>query len=173
VLDIDPSGGADIVCDARELVHQKAAQFDAVYCSHNLEHYYHHEVPRVLAGFLRILKPNGFAEIRVPDLIAAMKRMLSKGMDIEDELYVSAAGPISVRDMIYGSARLIERGGSDFMAHRTGFTERSLGDKLHQAGFQEIWLVPGPYEICAFAFKNPATPQQLQQLKLALTTEPG
>jgi predicted SAM-dependent methyltransferase len=44
-----------------------------VYCSHNLEHYYHHEVPRVLAGSLHVLKPHGFAEIRVPDVEAVCR----------------------------------------------------------------------------------------------------
>lgn len=53
------------------------------------------------------------------------------------------------------------------MAHKTGFTRKSLGEKLYQAGFYEIWMVPGPYEICAFAFKGAATPLQLQYLKLA------
>lgn len=167
VLDIDPRSGADIVCDARELLLQEAEQYDAVYCSHNLEHYYHHDVPRVLSGFLNILKPSGFAEIRVPDLVAVTKKMIRDGLDLEDELYVSPAGPITIRDVIYGSARLIEQGGNDFMLHKTGFTHKSLGEKLHQAGFKEIWFVPGPYEICAFAFKSPATPLQLQQLKLS------
>lgn len=169
VLDIDPRGGADIVCDARELWLQDAEQYDAVYCSHNLEHYYHHEVPRVLAGFLNILKPAGFAEIRVPDLAAVMKKMIQDGADLEDELYVSPAGPITIRDVIYGSAKLIERAGNDYMQHKTGFTQKSLGDRLHQSGFREIWFVPGLYEICAFAFKNPAASIQLQQLKLAQT----
>lgn len=169
VLDIDPRGGADIVCDARELLLQEAEQYNAVYCSHNLEHYYHHDVPRVLAGFLNILKPTGFAEIRVPDLVAVMNKMIRGGLDLEDVLYDSPAGPITIRDVIYGSAKLIERGGSDFMLHKTGFTQKSLGEKLHQAGFKEIWFVAGPYEICAFAFKSPATPVQLQQLKLTQT----
>jgi hypothetical protein len=53
------------------------------------------------------------------------------------------------------------------MAHKTGFTRKSLGEKLYQAGFYEIWMVPGPYEICAFAFKGAATPLQLQYLKRA------
>src|SRR6266446_7887238 len=44
-----------------------ASQFDAVYCSHNLEHYYRHDGATVLRGFLHVLKPDGFAEIKVPD----------------------------------------------------------------------------------------------------------
>ena len=52
LLDIDPKGSPDIVCDARKLTTLDATQFDAVYCSHNLEHYYRHDVSLVLAGFL-------------------------------------------------------------------------------------------------------------------------
>lgn len=51
LLDIDPGSGADIVCDARRLDTLPPAQFDAIYCSHNLEHYYAHDVPKVVAGF--------------------------------------------------------------------------------------------------------------------------
>ena len=37
LLDIDPRGSPDIVCDARNLTTLDGGQFDAVYCSHNLE----------------------------------------------------------------------------------------------------------------------------------------
>jgi hypothetical protein len=52
LLDIDPTGQPDIVCDARRLETLPADQFDAIYCSHNLEHYYHHDVAKV-CGHLR------------------------------------------------------------------------------------------------------------------------
>ena len=74
LLDIDPAGAPDIVCDARELQALPAASYDAVYCSHNLEHYFRHDLPRVLAGFLHVLKPDGFADIRVPDMLAHLGR---------------------------------------------------------------------------------------------------
>ena len=35
LLDIDPRGKPDIVCDARELQSLEGGQFDAIYCSHN------------------------------------------------------------------------------------------------------------------------------------------
>src|SRR5690242_19686229 len=94
ILDIDPVGKPDIVCDARTMKTLPAAQFDAIYCSHNLEHYFAHDVANVLAGFMHVLKPDGFAEIRVPDLDLVMKTYVEKKMDIEDVLYESGAGPI-------------------------------------------------------------------------------
>src|SRR5438093_11913770 len=64
LLDIDPRGDPDVLCDARELDSLEAEQYEAVYCSHNLEHYYKHDGAKVLKGFLHVLKPQGFAEIR-------------------------------------------------------------------------------------------------------------
>ncbi len=48
LLDIDPRGNPDIVCDARELMSMSKNEYDAIYCSHNLEHYYRHDVRKVL-----------------------------------------------------------------------------------------------------------------------------
>ncbi len=104
MLDIDPKGSPDIVCDARRLTDLESAGFDAVYCSHNLEHYYRHDVPLVLAGFLHVLKPGGFAHIRVPDLLAVMRKTLENQLDLEDTLYQAKAGPIMVLDVLYGYA---------------------------------------------------------------------
>src|SRR4051812_22159143 len=109
VLDIDPRGEPDIVCDARELTALPAHLYHAVYCSHNLEHYPHHDVPKVLTGFLHVLKPGGFAHIRVPDIGELMRTVVEKALDIEDVLYESPAVPISVRDVIYGYGAKIEK----------------------------------------------------------------
>lgn len=167
ILDIEPAGDPDIICDARELHLLPAAQFDAVYCSHNLEHYYRHEVPQVLSGFLHVLKPNGFAEIRVPDIRASILTMLDGNLDIEDEAYTSAAGAITFRDIVYGSAKLIEKSRNDFMAHKTGFSRKSLGDTILAAGFTEIWTMPTPpYEVWMIAFRQAPTQRQKQILNI-------
>ena len=42
LLDIDRKGNPDIVLDARKLTQLAPAAYDAVYCAHNLEHYYRH-----------------------------------------------------------------------------------------------------------------------------------
>ena len=73
LLDIDPRGKPDVVCDARELTSLAGATYDSVYCSHNLEHYYRHDVGKVLAGFLHVLKPEGFVFARVPDIGMVMR----------------------------------------------------------------------------------------------------
>lgn len=166
LLDIDPTGAPDIVCDARRLDTLPAATFDAVYCSHNLEHYHRHEVPRVLAGFRHVLKDGGFAHVRVPDLGALMKLVVDKGLDPEDVLYKAPAGPVRVLDVIYGYGPQIERSGQDFFCHRTGFTRASLTRTLAAAGFSPVYSRLGRLEVAAIAFKGEPTPETIARFKL-------
>ena len=168
LLDIDAAGNPEILCDARQLSTLEAAQFDAVYCSHNLEHYYKHDVAKVLNGFLHVLKLDGFAEIRVPNLKSVMKHVVATGLDVEDTLYISPSGPISVRDVIYGFGKEIESSGVDFYAHKTGFTPASLRVALVQAGFQRVFVIEGEgaFEVRAVAFKREPSEQQRATLRL-------
>jgi hypothetical protein len=154
LLDIDPTGSPDIVCDARKLTTLEAGQFDAIYCSHNLEHYYAHDVPVVLAGFLHVLKDGGFAHIKVPDIGEVMQIAVEGDMDIEDVLYESEVGPITVMDVLYGYGAQIEQSGEDFYAHKTGFTKKSLLKALQNSGFSESCAWDAPLEIKALAFKG-------------------
>ena len=154
LLDIDPKGSPDIVCDARKLTSLDAGQFDAVYCSHNLEHYFRHDVPKVLAGFLHVLKDGGFAQILVPDIAEVMRVTIERGLDIDDILYQAPAGPIMVLDVLYGYSVEIERSGQEFFAHKTGFTQKSLSNALQRAGFSKTYSKVGNLEINALAFKG-------------------
>lgn len=158
LLDIDPRGSPDIVCDARKLTTLDAAQFDAVYCSHNLEHYYRHDVQKVLAGFLHVIKDNGFVHIRVPDIQEVMRVTLERDLDIDDILYQSPAGPIMVLDVLYGYSVEIERSGQHFFGHKTGFTKKSLEKALARAGFPNVYSATGNFEVGALAFKQPPDP---------------
>jgi ubiquinone/menaquinone biosynthesis C-methylase UbiE len=164
LLDIDPKGSPDIVCDARKLTTLDATQFDAVYSSHNLEHYYRHDVSLVLAGFLHVLKEGGFAHIRVPDINEVMRVTIERGLDIDDILYQSPAGPIMVLDVLYGYSVEIEKSGQDFFAHKTGFTQKSLNNALQRAGFSKIYSGVGDLEINVFAFKG--VPDQITRTLL-------
>lgn len=168
LLDIDPLTGADLVLDARQLGTLPGSLFDAVYCSHNLEHYYQHDVSKVLAGFLHVLKPDGFAEIHVPDMQQVMRHFVENGSDIHGILYQSPAGPISVHDVMYGWGQQIAASGVDFYAHKTGFTPNSLRQALLAAGFSEVWLNASntQFAIGAVAFKQ--TPTAAQRLLLNL-----
>ncbi len=159
LLDIDPKGQPDIVCDARQLSGLPAAQFDAVYCSHNLEHYYRHDVPRVLAGILHVMKDGGFVQIRVPDLTELMRVTVSQGLDVDDVLYTSPAGPVMILDVLYGHSPTIERSGEEFFAHKTGFTQKSLSNAVARAGFSSMFCMTGNLEINLIAFKGKPDPE--------------
>ena len=159
LLDIDPKGQPDIVCDARQLSGLPAAQFDAVYCSHNLEHYYRHDVPRVLAGILHVMKDGGFVQIRVPDLTELMRVTVSQGLDVDDVLYTSPAGQVMVLDVLYGHSPTIERSGEEFFAHKTGFTQKSLSNAVARAGFSSMFCMTGNLEINLIAFKGKPDPE--------------
>lgn len=173
LLDIDPTGNPDIVCDARQLSTLPPGQYDAIYCSHNLEHYYRHDVAKVLAGFCHMLKPEGFAHIRVPDMTEVMRRAVQESLDIEDTLYQSGMGPISVLDVIYGHGQQIERSGCEFFAHKTGFTCKSLTAALGRGGFTHACINAQGLEIGAFAFKQAPSQALIKTLGLATAPELG
>ena len=162
LLDIDPVGKPDIVLDGRKLTELPAGQFDAILCSHNLEHYFRHDVPKVLGGFFHVLKPGGFAQILVPDLMELMRRTVQGNLDLEEQLYLSNAGPIAPLDVIYGLGRQIETSGADFFAHKTGFSAQSLTRAVEKAGFGPNFAKVGDLEINLIAFKGKPDPEYLR-----------
>jgi SAM-dependent methyltransferase len=157
LLDIDPRGQPDVVCDARALTSLPGGIYDSVYCSHNLEHYHRHDAVKVLAGFTHVLKPDGFVLLRVPDLGLVMQTVVEKNLDIDDVLYQAPAGLITVRDVLYGYGVEIERSGNDFYAHKTGFTQKSLKAFLEANGFPWVLTGSGSWEVTALAFMNEPT----------------
>ncbi|HXA46134.1 MAG TPA: methyltransferase domain-containing protein, partial [Burkholderiaceae bacterium] len=171
LLDIDPRGKPDVCCDARLLTQPPGDQYDAIYCSHNLEHYYRHDVVKVLAGFRHVLKDGGFAQIAVPDMAELMKRVVEGSLDIEDKLYDSAMGPIHVVDVIYGHSGEIESSGNEFYAHKTGFTQKSLMARLSASGFSSVISEKGDLEIFAIGFKNEPSQHASELFNLRLKAD--
>ncbi|PID77720.1 MAG: hypothetical protein CSB24_00090 [Deltaproteobacteria bacterium] len=166
LLDINPDAKPDILLDARKLTTLAPACYDAVYNSHNLEHFPAHEVPQILAGFFHILKPDGFAEIHVPDLQAVAEHWVKNNMDISDVLYHSPAGPIKIREVFYGHEAAMA-GGNSFMAHSTGFSQKSLGQELIRAGFHIIKMQKGNFNLRAVAFRLEPSHNILRKLGLS------
>ncbi|HEY5292882.1 MAG TPA: glycosyltransferase [Burkholderiales bacterium] len=168
LLDVKAADGVDLVRDARELGSLEAGAFDAIYCSHNLEHYYRHDVDRVLQGFRHVLKPGGFAEIRVPDIGGLIKLLAERELDIEQEIYISQAGAITAHDMIYGYGPEIQSSGQDFYAHKTGFSRDSLIRALYSNGLTRIHFAQqlSVFELHVFAFAEEADPALLVALGL-------
>ena len=148
-LDIDPNVKPDIVADMTDMGMIKNNTIDAIFSSHNLEHLETHMVPIALKEMLRILKFGGFILVNLPDLETIAKLILDG--KLENTLYNSLAGPVSPLDMLFGHNLSIQKGNS-FMAHRTGFTAKRLGNLLIQAGFKEVRIIHGDnYDLWAIA----------------------
>jgi len=135
VLDIDPEVKPDLCMDARDIARIDEASYDAVFCSHNLEHFYAHEVPDLLKGFRHVLKPGGFVEIHVPDLHEVAKGLVTH--EPTDVAYEVDAGPVTYHDIIYGW-NVAMSAGNPFYAHKCGFTANSLGRAVFSAGFDKV-----------------------------------
>ncbi|MGQ4275118.1 class I SAM-dependent methyltransferase [Terrihabitans sp. B22-R8] len=154
-MDVDPGASPDLIGDitnSQDLV--EAGSFDAVWCSHVLEHLHTHELPGALQEILRILKPDGFLLMNSPDLETVAELVLEHGLD--HVAYRSPAGPISLLDIIYGHSASIARG-KPYMAHNSGFTAERAGDQLIQAGFETAFVRRGEYiDIWAVGLKSAA-----------------
>jgi SAM-dependent methyltransferase len=157
--DIDKFVKPDLVGSIVDLGAIGDATFDAIWCSHNLEHLHTHDVPRALAEFRRVLKLDGFALICTPDL-ESIAELVVDGR-LEDVAYQSPAGPITALDMLYGLSVSIERGNS-FMCHKTGFTTDRLGRLLVASGFSEVLVKRGSsYDLWAVALMPEANKENL------------
>jgi SAM-dependent methyltransferase len=159
-VDIDPQSKPDVIASITDLETAFSPKsFDAIWSSHTLEHLYTHEVPAALAEFRRVLKPNGFALITSPDLEAVVSLMLDHGLD--DVAYTSPAGPITPLDMLFGHSASIALG-HHYMAHKTGFTEKSLAQRLVDAGFPTVLIKREGLDLWALAFMHEADQARIQ-----------
>ncbi len=122
-LDIDPECSPDMVGSMANLDLIGDGEFDAVYTSHALEHLTVDDSAMALREFRRILKPDGFLLVIVPDLEGIRPT--------RDVVYECPAGPITGMDMIYG----YKVGDNPWMQHRCGFVSASLAQALADAGF--------------------------------------
>ena len=150
-LDLDPAVQPDIVCSITDMGPVSANTIDAVWSSHNLEHLQRHEVPLALGEFIRVLKPRGLLLLTLPDLQQVAQLVVDD--KLEDLAYQSPSGPVTPLDMIFGHRASLARG-NRYMAHRTGFTARTLHQALVEAGFVEVRLrVGGSFDLWATAVK--------------------
>ena len=152
-VDINPEVNPDILGNMKDLSKVQNNYYDSVFSSHSIEHVYIHEVNIVLKEFYRVLNQNGFLVITCPDLKSISKLI------VEDKLlevaYESPAGPINPVDMLWGHSRSIEEG-NKFMAHKCGFTKKTLMAALTNAGFKSVagTEIPKYFELWAVAQKN-------------------
>ena len=153
-LDMDASVAPDIVASMTDMAVVPDASADAVYSSHNIEHLYAHEVPLAFAEFYRVLKPNGFLVLTCPDLRSICSLVVEDKVDAP--AYLTPAGEsITPLDVLYGHRRAMAEGNL-FMAHRFGFTQRTLMDAARDAGFKigHSLQRPSVFDLWLLAFKS-------------------
>lgn len=128
-LDIDPRWEPDILASIAGLGDiGDIGPFDAVYCSHTLEHLAPHDVKVALSEFRRVLAKGGALFLIVPNL--------AEVLPTHDVLYTSPAGPITGHDLFYGLSSLVAD--MPHMAHRSGFIPETMRAALEDAGFSSV-----------------------------------
>ena len=131
-FDIDENRNPDIIGTIVDLSLVETGSVDAVYSAYNLDHIYPHEVPIALKEFFRVLKNDGIAIIKCPDIQSVCEAI---GKDkLLETFYQSPVGPISPIDILFGNRKAIAKG-NEFMAKKGGFTYSVLDGALNQAGF--------------------------------------
>lgn len=136
-VDVDPQTQPDVLASITDLSAIASETVDAVWASHCVEHLYQHETGMALSEMRRILVPNGFACIRVPDLQTIAGFIAADRM--HEVIYESQAGPITPHDVVFGYGPHISAG-RVAMAHRTGFTPTLLVQSLKGAGFDSFLI---------------------------------
>ncbi|MGD0430343.1 MAG: methyltransferase domain-containing protein [Acetobacteraceae bacterium] len=169
-LDIDPEVHPDFVASMTDMTIIPDNEIDAVYSSHNIEHLYPHDVPLALREMLRVLKPTGFALIKLPDL-QEVARHVAEGK-LEDPLYLSSVGPIAPLDIMYGHRPSLA-GGNEFMAHRTGFTGETLAAALIRAGFAAVMVQRDLLAFCLIAIAFRSRPDEDEVAKAQASMLPA
>lgn len=163
-LDIDPQVNPDIVSSMTDMPMVETGSMDALFSSHNVEHLYRHQVPGALKEFFRVIKPGGQVMITLPD-VQTVSAYIAEGV-LDDPLYDSPAGPVTPVDILYGWTASIAQG-NHFMAHKTGFTAKTLAQHLLSAGFSNITVSRKWVDLWAVGFKLPEDhPQRKMQARI-------
>ena len=141
-LDIDPASKPDVVASLTDM--GEIGEFDAVWCSHCVEHLYPDDVRTALSEIHRVTKDGGYAMVVVPDL---------EGVTATDEvLCESPIGPLTGLDLIYGCRFDRHR---PYMAHHSGFVSGTLEAAMRDAGFDAVTMKRLPqYNLMAVGQKG-------------------
>jgi hypothetical protein len=165
-LDIDPAVAPDIVGTITDMSGVGDGTVDGLFSSHNIEHVFPHEVPIVLREFRRVLSSTGFAVITCPDL-KSVARLVADDK-LMDAAYMSGMGPITPLDILYGHRASIQAG-NVYMAHRGGFTLKTLLSALTAAGFASVAGLERPkvFDLWAIGTRDVRTADELRGLLMS------
>jgi len=165
-IDINRLNRPDIIGSMTDMSLVHAESINAIFSSHNIEHLYTHEITIALAEFKRVLTSDGFCVITCPDL-QSVCALVAQGK-LLDPAYISPAGPIAPIDILFGHRASMAQGNL-YMAHRTGFTEKTLSASLHEAGFMTVATMKRPncFDLWALATKSAVSQEQMKKLATA------
>lgn len=163
-FDIDESVNPDLVGTMTDMSSVQTGSVDALFSSHNIEHLYPHEVPIALKEFFRVVKSDGFVVITCPDLVSVCKLVAED--KLTEAAYTAPAGAIAPIDILYGHRPAMAKGNL-YMAHRCGFTKKTLTADLQAAGFSTIGIIDRAaphFDLWAIASKKAMQQEELMEL---------
>lgn len=161
-----PAAKPDVALSLRNLKDHPGGQYDAVYCAYALQTCYAQELGGRRLGIRYLVRPEGFVDIRVPDVGAIMRVVVERRLDLEDALYNSQSGSVSVWDALYGFVQRVIASPEHF-AHLVSLMRKALWAILSRAGFAAASLLrPRVLEIAIVAFPQAPTDEHKALLKL-------
>jgi len=126
-VNIDIRAGKGVtVLDLRKTLPYKTSSVDRIETYHFLEHLPRDASSRLLVDCFRVLKPNGWIVIEVPDILGLAKILVE--------------GNLKAIHHIYGLQRP-DRGKADF--HLWGYCPQTISKLLRNIGFVEVFTGPG------------------------------
>lgn len=140
-LDIDPDARPDIVASIHDM--GDIGPFDAVYCSHCLEHLLWADAEKAVDEFYRVLNPGGFAMVMVPDLTDIRPT--------EEVVYHVNGLAITGLDMMFGYRGYTGR--NPYMRHQCGFIPETLRAMMEGAGFTRVTTRTSTWNLVAAGIK--------------------
>jgi hypothetical protein len=129
----------DVNCDIRNLDIFETDYANEVLAVHVVEHFWRWEVVDILREWVRVLKPGGKLILECPNLISACETFLA------NPEAASGPGPEGQRSMwvFYGDPRWTD----PLMVHRWGYTPKSLGSVMAEAGLIDIRQEAAQYKL--------------------------
>jgi SAM-dependent methyltransferase len=147
-LNIQPGRDIDYVLDASKRLFFPSGSFDLIYANHVLEHIPWYQLEAVLAEWVRILKPDGWIEIWVPDGLKICKAFIDAEIQGDNDIDQDGWYCFNPeRDPCkWASGRIFSYGDGTGRAgspnwHRAVFSPRYLKQLLEGAGLRDVQLM--------------------------------
>lgn len=140
---------AEIKCDIVTLDAVADSSVDVVWACHVIEHLEWYQLPETFSNIMRVLKSDGAAIIRVPD-IGSIAHLIKDGL--LTPVYTAENGyEVCVIDMLYGHRGMQQN--TEGQNHKTGFTAQSMSEILISLNINAFVSASG-YEVRAVLYKD-------------------